>query len=288
MAMRAPDAVEWAMKRYALVVLLLGAAIAGPCAPRAEAAAPPTGTPVLLPRAHAHNDYLHDRPLLDALSWGFCSVEADIWLVDGALLVAHERSSVDPRRTLEALYLRPLQERFLANRGSVYPEAAPFTLLIDIKNTGADTFRALDRVLASYDAMLTHFTDDTTTPGAVTVIVSGERDLGVILGSSPRRAGIDGRLADLDGPLNRHQMPLVSDNWLLEFRWNGRGAPSAADAAKLAAAVTKAHDRGMRIRFWSIPQTEAVWSALYDAGVDLLNADDLGGLNAVLSKKSGE
>jgi len=28
--------------------------------------------------AHAHNDYLHARPLLDALDHGFCSVEADI------------------------------------------------------------------------------------------------------------------------------------------------------------------------------------------------------------------
>lgn len=276
------------MKHFLAVAFLLGAAIAGPCAPRAEAAAPPTGTPVLLPRAHAHNDYLHDRPLLDALSWGFCSVEADIWLVDGALLVAHDRGSVDPRRTFEALYLRPLWERFQANHGSVYAQPAAFTLLIDIKNTGADTFRALDRALAAYDGMLTHFTDAATTPGAVTVIVSGERDFGVILGSSPRRAGIDGRLTDLDGPLNCNQMPLVSDNWLLEFRWNGRGAPSAADAAKLAAAIARAHERGMRIRFWSTPQTEPVWSALYDAGVDLLNADDLAGLAALLKRKRGD
>src|SRR5436190_1820266 len=36
-----------------------------------------------LPNAHAHNDYLHTRPLLDALDQGFCSVEADIHLVNG-------------------------------------------------------------------------------------------------------------------------------------------------------------------------------------------------------------
>ncbi len=273
------------MKHALVAFFLIEVAIAGPCAPRSETAAPPTGTPALLPRAHAHNDYLHDRPLLDALAWGFCSVEADIWLVDGALLVAHERSSLDARRTLEALYLRPLWERFQANHGSIHPEPAPFTLLVDIKNTGAETFRALDRVLAAYDPMLTRFTDDSTSPGAVTVIVSGDRDVEVILGSSPRRAGIDGRLADLDGPLNRHQMPLVSDNWLLEFGWRGNREMSAGDATKLAAAVAKAHERGMRVRFWSIPQTETVWSRLYDAGVDLLNADDLGGLAGVLGTK---
>src|SRR5262245_58578952 len=36
-----------------------------------------------LRQAHAHNDYEHPRPLFDALDQGFCSVEADIYLVDG-------------------------------------------------------------------------------------------------------------------------------------------------------------------------------------------------------------
>src|SRR5258708_18978619 len=54
---------------------------------------------VPLTRVHAHNDYEHKRPLFDALDDGFCSVEADIFLVDGQLLVAHTRTSVKPGRT---------------------------------------------------------------------------------------------------------------------------------------------------------------------------------------------
>ena len=46
-----------------------------------------------LARAHAHNDYLHERPLLDALDHGFTSVEADIFLVDGKLLGGAIRAS---------------------------------------------------------------------------------------------------------------------------------------------------------------------------------------------------
>lgn len=267
----------------AALLLLAAAMLQG--RPRAETGGAPPRAPVIQPRAHAHNDYLHARPLLDALSFGFCSVEADIWLVNGELLVAHDRGAVDPARTLEKLYLEPLWERFQANGGRIYPEHAAFTLLIDIKNTGAETFRVLDGRLARYDPMLTHFTDDATAAGAVTVIISGDRATDVILASSPRRVGIDGRLSDLDGPLNRHQMPLVSDNWTLHFGWTGRGEMPAADAAELDAVVAKAHERGMRIRFWSIPQSAAVWSRLYDAGVDLLNADDLGGLYATLLKK---
>ena len=36
-----------------------------------------------LRRAHAHNDYYHKRPLLDALDQGFCSVEADVFFAQG-------------------------------------------------------------------------------------------------------------------------------------------------------------------------------------------------------------
>src|ERR1041385_3971816 len=78
-------------------------------------AAPPA--PLL--HAHAHNDYEHKRPLLDALDHGFCSVEADIFLVDGKLLVAHELGKTKPERTLQALYLDPLRELVKANGGRV-------------------------------------------------------------------------------------------------------------------------------------------------------------------------
>ena len=284
-----------ARRSFAAALLLLLAAVIVEGFPKAETGAAPQGPPVIQPRAHAHNDYEHARPLLDALAFGFCSVEADIWLVDGELLVAHDRGGVDVKRTLDGLYLRPLWERFQANGGRIHaqgglphgPGAAEFTLLIDIKNSGAETFRVLDRKLAEYDAMLTHFTDDATTPGAVTVIVSGERATDVILASSPRRAGIDGRLADLAGPLNPHQVPLVSDNWIMHFGWRGPGDMPPDEAAKLDAIVAEAHKRGARVRFWGIPQNAAVWGRLYDAGVDLLNADDLAGLTAVLLKKSG-
>jgi len=74
-----------------------------------------------LERAHAHNDYEHDRPLYDALSRGFKSVEADVWLVGGELLVAHDREDVRRGRTLESLYLAPLRQLIKQNGGAVYP-----------------------------------------------------------------------------------------------------------------------------------------------------------------------
>src|SRR4029079_16192267 len=90
--------------------------------------------PTPLIHAHAHNDYEHARPLFDALDQGFCSVEADIYLVESKLLVAHERRMIKPERTLESLYLEPLRQRVKQKGGRVYPKGPEFTLLIDLKS----------------------------------------------------------------------------------------------------------------------------------------------------------
>ena len=75
---------------------------------------------VPLPNAHAHNDYEHKRPLFDALAHGFGSVEADVFLVRGQMLVGHTAIDLRPERTLEKLYLEPLRQRIKANGGRVY------------------------------------------------------------------------------------------------------------------------------------------------------------------------
>ena len=71
---------------YGAVAALLAAGAVCLAAGAAPAVVP-------LERAHSHNDYSRPRPLLDALDAGFCSVEADIFLVDGELLVAHPRQA---------------------------------------------------------------------------------------------------------------------------------------------------------------------------------------------------
>src|SRR5262245_41409982 len=110
-----------------------------------------------LTRVHAHNDYEHKRPLLDALDNGFSSVEADIHLVEGKLLVAHDGRGIKPERSLEALYLKPLRERVSTHRGHVYENGPDFFLLIDIKGDWRTTYPVLRAELERYADMLTRF-----------------------------------------------------------------------------------------------------------------------------------
>lgn len=238
-------------------------------------------------RAHAHNDYAHARPLLDALDHGFLSVEADIHLVEGDLLVAHDRFQVQPQRTLRALYLDPLHERVVAHGGHVYAGSdAALLLLIDIKSEAAETCAALHKQLAGYQDMLTSYDDDGTHAKAVTVVISGNRPVEALTKQTVRYAAYDGRLNELGRDIPPSLMPLVSDNWRRQFRWNGVGAQPAKEQQKLRDLVTKTHEEGRRLRFWGTPDNAAVWQVLYDAGVDLINTDDLDGLAAFLRERA--
>lgn len=240
---------------------------------------------VPLPRAHSHNDYEHERPLFDALDHGFCSVEADIWLVDGRLLVAHHETDLKPERTLQTLYLDPLLERARKNGGQIFPAGPGVTLLIDLKNTPQQTLVALLEALDPYSEMLTSFTRESTVARAVTVIVSGMYNRNALIEQSPRLAAVDGRPPHLGKSC--HDVPLVSENWASLFTWKGIGEMPAAELTKLREMVAKAHAAGQRIRFWNLPPRDEALKLLYDEGVDLLNADDLAAMQAFLLEQRG-
>ena len=251
----------------------------------AGSASPEGVAPVPLIRAHAHNDYLHKRPLLDALDNGFCSVEADIHLVDGKLLVAHDLDKTQPDRTLERLYLDPLRERVKANGGHVYPNGPQFTLLIDIKGDGEKAYAVLHETLAEYPDVFTVFRGDAVEQGPVIALISGSCPRETIVAQPVRYAAIDGRPPDFDSDISINLVPLISSSWSDLFEWKGKGPLPPGDAAKLRELVRKAHEKGRRIRFWGLPWRPTVWPLLYDAGVDLINADNLKGLRGFLLER---
>jgi glycerophosphoryl diester phosphodiesterase len=276
------------MRRF--VYLLFLSCVVWPLWTVGEEKLPETGdTPKTRPliRAHAHNDYNHERPLLDALSFGFCSVEADVFLVDGELLVGHSRSELHTERTLESLYLDPLLERVRQNGGQVFADGPFFTLLVDIKTNAEETYVTLDGILEKYEEMLTTFEKGNIQRKAVTVVISGNRAWERIAADFTRYAGVDGRLSDLSSNRSVHLMPLISDRWGLKFTWRGQGPMPDEERAELRRIVEEAHRNGRRVRFWATPdrpspERTALWSELLAAGVDHIGTDDLEGLKTFL------
>lgn len=249
------------------------------CTDAAERTDPPR------PCGHAHNDFAHARPLLDSLEHDFCSVEADVHLVEGELLVAHDREEAVPSRTLESLYLDPLLARFLD--GTLpSPRGRPLVLLVCLNAAPiGDVYAALDDVLVRYEEMLASFDAGRAQSGAVQVIVTGDIPRATIAEQTKRYVAIDGDIGDLDSTESSELVPLVSDNWFHHFSWAGGLEPMPPDQrAKLRDFVQRAHVRGRRLRLWRTPDTVEVWRELRDAGIDLINTDDIPGLADFLSE----
>ena len=245
-------------------------------------------TPRVLIAAHSHNDYHQARPLVTALENGFGSVEADIHLVDGQLLVAHDRVATRPDRTLTSMYLEPLRVRCATNQGRVYPEIIGFRLLIDIKADPEGTYAVLDPLLRNYRDVLTRFTPTNTTPGAITVILSGARPTRTVAAQPERFCAIDGRPEDLDTPTSVHLIPIISESWPTLFGRVSGTSLSDTTREKLRAFVARAHGQGRQVRFWGAPDMPWFWSELMRADVDVVNTDRIPTLAAFMREAVGK
>ncbi|MFJ6374188.1 phosphatidylinositol-specific phospholipase C/glycerophosphodiester phosphodiesterase family protein [Pseudarthrobacter oxydans] len=263
--------VQSTLAAVAVLASLAGTAAAPAQAEAAKPAPVVVGQP--LAQAHAHNDYEHGRPLFDALEHGFTSVEADVWLVDGELLVAHDLEDVQPGH-------------------GVYPHwDGSLQLLIDIKSEGEATYAAIEQELAEHRDIMSRYTNGTTKTGPVTAVISGNRPLATMQVQEKRFSFYDGRSADLTSGKPADLMPLVSDNWTKLFAWQGVGPMPEAERAKLHAYVAEAHASGYRVRFWATPDQpgaarDAIWTELAGAGVDHINTDDLAALQQFLTARA--
>lgn len=287
----------------AVLILLLAACgdsamtptpAAAPVTPPVVEVPPSAVTGKSLARAHAHNDYEHERPLLDALDQGFTSVEADVYVapVSGlsqvaGLYVAHDPQDIDFSKTLASLYLEPLKKRVAENGGCILKDCAPFHILIDAKTEAESTYAAIEAELAKYDVLFTKYENGGLRPGAVTATLSGNRPLATMKAAMSRYTFYDGRFSDLDSAEPVTLMPLISDSWTTQFGWDGTGAMPAEQKAKLIEAINKSHAKGRRVRLYNVPDAagsarENIWKELLAADQDQINTDDLAGLRAFL------
>jgi hypothetical protein len=237
-----------------------------------------------LTNGHAHNDYAHARPLVEALENGFCSIEADVFASEGKLLVGHDARQLDPSRTLQSLYLDPLRRQVKKNNGRVYANGPTVILLIDLKTRPGRTYSLLRKVLAEYVDILTVERHGKVEQRALQAILSGYSPRKELTEDPIRYAALDGREGDLDSKESTQLIPLVSMSWAGLFQWRGEGDFPPDEKAKLRGMVARAHASHRRIRFWATPDRPNFWRELQSAGVDLINVDDLAGLRAFLLK----
>ena len=231
---------------------------------------------------HAHNDYEHKKPLLNALEAKFESVEADLWLTGDDIGVAHLGFPI--RGSLRALYLEPLKGLVEANGGSVHGDGKPFFLWLELKDNRPKLQDVLAAQLDQYD-FLTRFDDEgELTAGAVTAIILGD-DAGkrrMVERPTPRPYTRDSHRfspddAPADGKWGYYSLP-YSDF----MRWNGRGVIPAAEREQLENLVNGAHALGRPIRLYANPDTPEYWAAAREVHMDFVNTDKLRELSSAI------
>jgi hypothetical protein len=229
-------------------------------------------------QAHAHNDYEHAQPLWSALKNGFISVEADVHLVDGKLLVSHNRPQHNAP-TLQQLYLAPLDS--LLNRDTIYPNyQGTFYLMIDCKTEAESTYRVIQKEIARYASLRC-----LSSRCPVKIFISGNRAIETMIREGYQGIALDGRPPDLGKGISADLMPVISDNYTNWSSWKGKSEPDANDLSRIRALAQQVHAEGKKLRLWAIPDTEPAWSALLDAGVDFINTDRLEELHLFLVKR---
>jgi glycerophosphoryl diester phosphodiesterase len=248
-----------------LLGLLGGSALPGQAQPAAYTVA----------NAHSHNDYEQVRPFHGAYELGFGSIEADVFLKDGELYVAHNWKDITPERTFKALYLEPILKKVQENKGWPYAGRRDLQLLIDLKNTGPATLAALQKQLAPHRKDLRH----------VRIVISGEMPAPGEMAAQDKLFTFDGRknLTYTDDASRR--VVLVSSS-IMDFGgyWDGKKPMADTMRQKIADFVAAQHAQKKLVRLWATPNTELGYQTLKELGVDYIGTDDLPGLVGFLKK----
>lgn len=233
------------------------------------------GEPIRVVRGHSHNDYLQERPLIDAINNGMISIEVDLHLVNDKLYVSHDApTELNDNYEFENMYMKQLREIVDKNNGRVYPGCGNhLMLMLDIKTDSTKTYNKIIEILNKYTAILSIVENGIEDHGAVKVYISGNRPISQILNSEPIIASLDGRPDDLKYDYPSNIMPVISQDFRKIMSWDGTGNPKESEVIELKKLIAETHSQGKRIRLWGAPDNEAAWRFLLDSGIDLVNTD---------------
>ncbi len=236
--------------------------------------------PATHPGLHAHNDYYHKKPLIEALELGFDSVEADVFLSKDDLLIGHFSVELRPERSLKKLYLEPLAKMHEAKT------LKPMWLLVDIKSAdGVAAAKLLSKQLEEFPGLFCRWDKDVPDKAPVKVILSGNMPIAWVKEQSSRQMCLDGREPDLGIAGKTGVTPWVSEPWTKHFTFKGKGEMPADQKEKLKAMASKAKAAGQQLRLWGAPDTPDTWKAQRDAGVQRIGTDKLADLKKYMDKK---
>jgi alkaline phosphatase len=218
---------------------------------------------VFAQKIHSHNDYVQLRPFWKAYEAGANSIEADVYWIDGILYVAHEKNELNPERTLEKLYLEPLNKIVKSKKRQ------DLQILIDLKTSAEPTLKAVKEAIDKYPNLAKAYSKKKY----IKFVISGNRPLITEYPKYPEFLFFDHQsLADLEKG-DKSKIALVSFSFGSYSKWKGEDSMPESDRLKIKTSIDKVHGLGYPIRFWGTPDTPLAWKTFHELGVDFINTD---------------
>ncbi|MEP0212719.1 MAG: alkaline phosphatase [Cellulophaga sp.] len=211
---------------------------------------------------HSHNDYLQNVPFWNAFSSGANIVEADVWLKNNELYIAHTENEILENNTLQSLYLNPLQQAVQNKQLST----SRLIVMVDVKSHAEKTLKKVISVLKKYPEVITH--------NNVEFLISGNRPKANTYHTYPEYISFDHQ--ELSNTLDNkdwEKVAMVSTSFKKYTEWNGKGRLTHNDFAKVNAAIVAAKKLNKPFRFWATPDSKTAWRAFVEMGVDVVNTD---------------
>ena len=225
---------------------------------------------------HAHNDYEHPIPFHTAYNAGFGSIEADVFPVNGVLLVAHNKKDIQPQKTLTDLYLMPLLKALSLDT------KRRLNLLVDIKE---DYKLALPLLVQELET-LKQYLSIPRQKMQLTIVISGTRPPPAEYKNYPSFIFFDDDLKLTHTPAEWERVALVSLPFNKISGWKGDDDIDRSDKKRLRHTIDSVHAAGKPIRFWAAPDTEASWKLQMKLHADLIGTDKIDELTGYLQGKS--
>jgi alkaline phosphatase len=226
----------------------------------------------------AHNDYEREVPFYTAYNLQVGYIEADVFLEQGDLMVAHARNEIAPDRTLKKLYLEPLRDAVRKNNGRIYtnPEDR-LTFMIDLKTEGVSTLNALVQQLESYP--------DLTGCRTLRFMISGSVPAPEQWKNYPPYIYFDGRPGIQYTSAQWKRISMISTGFTGQIKWDGKSPLSPDQRVKIDSLKAAAHQHRKPFRFWATPDFEAAWEELMSSNMDVIVTDDVESLVRLIERK---
>lgn len=232
--------------------------------------------------AHSHNDYANDIPFWLAYNNHFGSIETDIWIVEGDLFVAHNRSEIKPDKTLDSLYIQPIVKTVRKNGGKAWKaQSSTFQLLVDLKTAAEPTLSLLVEKLRKYPDIF----DPDVNKNAVRIVITGNIPDPSEFSKYPDFIYFDGILNQKYDKQQLSRIAVYSENLKKITSWNGEGAISDKDRIRMQTVIDSVHSLNKKIRFWNAPDDVNAWETFMNMRIDYINTDYIVKLAKYLDKR---